>query len=280
MSSFPAPLAALATISAARVVLFVRSVPSVPSVLRLLARAVVRLVVWLVAPPRCAACDAPSPHDAAFCPACAATLLPAPPASPAKPQPPPARVEPLAPVGPPPAQVEPPAPPGPAFTLVACGMYGGALASAVRRLKYGDRPDLAGPLGALLAATADAADLRADLVVPVPLHPRKLRERGYNQSALLAASVARTVRAPLVARGLVRTRDTAPQASLSKRRRRDNIAGAFRVRSPADVHGKRILLMDDVATTGATLRACAESLLAAGAASVTALVVASAPEHG
>jgi ComF family protein len=255
------------------------------AVLAWFAAAMVRLVVRLVAPPRCAACDAPSPHDAAFCPTCAATVVPADRdavAPLASPQPARAkRAVGLTQMDPALAIVDSAFPiVDPALAIVACGMYRGALASAVRRLKYGDRPDLARPLGAMLGATVATSGLRADLVVPVPLHPRKLRERGYNQSALLAGAVARAAGAPLAARGLVRTRDTAPQASLSKHRRRDNIAGAFRARSAKAIHGNRILLVDDVATTGATLRACAEALLTAGAASVTTVVLARAPEHG
>lgn len=276
MTSLLAPLAVLATALRSRLLLRVRAVPAA---LRLLARAVVpprlpgppagaawrawgaflarwalRALLHLLAPPACAACDAPSRGaplgpDATFCAACEATLAPA----------------------------EPPAiHDGPAFDEVASGAYRGALAAAVRRFKYGGRPDLAGPLGARLAAAIHDAGLRADLVVPVPLHPRKLRERGYNQAALLAGAVARAAGARVAARGLRRTRDTTAQASLSRRGRLDNLADAFRVRAPGAIRGKRVLLVDDVATTGATLRACAAALLGAGAASVTAVVLARA----
>ncbi len=302
MTTFLAPLPVLVTAFVARVLLLVRAVPAAVC---LLTRAVLpppdpgrsrpggaratalwvasvitsvatRVALRLVAPPACAACDAPAPGDAAFCAACVATVEPTTEPDPRSPFVDvacgPSAGAPLAHIasGSPGSPLEP----------VACGVYGGALAEAVRRLKYRGRPDLARPLGALLAATVTSTGLRADLVMPVPLHPRKLRERGYNQSALLAGPVARAAGARLEARGLVRKRHTAAQASLSKRDRRDNIAGAFRVRATRAVQGKQILLVDDVATTGATLRACAAALLDAGAASVTAIVIARAPEHG
>jgi ComF family protein len=160
--------------------------------------------------------------------------------------------------------------------LVAFALFGGPLAAALRRLKYEDRPDLAGPLGHLLRRAARDAGLGADLVVPVPLHPVRLAERGYNQAALLGAATARELGAPLAARALVRTRHTAAQARLDRARRQGNVAGAFRARAPEQVRGKRVVLVDDVATTGATLAACAAALRGAGAASVSALVVARA----
>ncbi|MFO0591291.1 MAG: ComF family protein [Polyangiaceae bacterium] len=160
------------------------------------------------------------------------------------------------------------------YRIVAGGSYTGALAIAVKRLKYSARPDLARPLGAWLSERARTANLTADLVIPVPLHPRKLRARGYNQSALLSAHVARSLGARFRPRALVRTRDTAPQASLDREARGDNIAGAFHARQIEAIRGKRVVLVDDVATTGATLRACVQALLDAGVASVTALVLA------
>jgi ComF family protein len=155
--------------------------------------------------------------------------------------------------------------------------YAGALAEAIRRFKYGDRPDLGGPLGALLAA--DAAGLEpVDVVVPVPLHPRRLSERGYNQSTLLARPVARSLRAPLRAGALRRIVDTAAQARLGAAERRGNVMRAFAVPDPATVCGRRVLLVDDVATTGSTLGACATALVSAGSADVRALVLARAEE--
>jgi ComF family protein len=157
---------------------------------------------------------------------------------------------------------------------VAFALYGGPVAVALRRLKYGDRPDLAGPLGHLLRRAARDARLCADLVVPVPLHPARLAERGYNQAALLGAAAASELGAPLAATALRRTRHTPQQARLDRARRLENVARAFQVRDPGRVRGRRVVLVDDVTTTGATLAACAEALRAAGAASVQALVVA------
>jgi ComF family protein len=160
--------------------------------------------------------------------------------------------------------------------IVGAASFGGALATAIRRFKYNERPDLARPLGRMLRIAARDAGLRADLVVPVPLHPRRLAERGYNQAALLAAHVAAELGAPLAARGLTRLRHTEQQAQLTRGDRLSNTAGAFRARAPDRVRGRAVVLVDDVATTGATLEACRAALLLAGAASVTCLVVARA----
>ncbi|XYH96095.1 ComF family protein [Sorangium sp. So ce1128] len=160
--------------------------------------------------------------------------------------------------------------------LVAFAPFAGSLAEGIRRFKYGDRPDLARPLGQLLLCAARDAGVRADLVVPVPLHPRRLAERGYNQAALLAAHVADGLAASFAPRALRRVRSTAQQAQLPRDLRLQNVAGAFRVRAPERVQRRRVALIDDVATTGATLAACRDALLGAGAASVTYLVVAAA----
>jgi ComF family protein len=125
---------------------------------------------------------------------------------------------------------------------------------------------------------ARGAGVAGDVVVPVPLHPARLAERGYNQAALLGAAAAAELGVPLLARGLARTRDTPQQARLDRAARRANVAGAFRAR--ARLRGKRVVLVDDVATTGSTLAACTRALLDAGAASVTALVVARAEHRG
>jgi ComF family protein len=207
------------------------------------------LVVWLgdaLAPPSCAACDGRLNRRSVFCSTCAGAVVPAGPSS-----------------------------------VVAFALFGGPVATALRRLKYDDRPDLAGPLGDLLRRAARDAGLCADVVVPVPLHPARLAERGYNQSALLGAAVARELDAPLEARALVRTRPTAQQARLDQASRRENVAGAFTVRAGgAAIRGRRVVLVDDVATTGATLEACRTALLEGGAASVTALCVARAEARG
>jgi ComF family protein len=120
------------------------------------------------------------------------------------------------------------------------------------------------------------------LIVPVPLHPKRLRWRGFNQSLLLAHALRDTWRQsglpvpPILATGLARIRETQPQMELTGVERRVNVAGAFTVPGHAQhrIRGARVLLVDDVATTGATLRECAAALLAAGAERVDAMAVA------
>jgi ComF family protein len=130
-------------------------------------------------------------------------------------------------------------------------------------------------MGQLMAECLDGAALPVDVVVPVPLHPRRQRLRGYNQSTLLAREVSRRLGLTLASEALVRRRDTPPQAkAVEAGARRRNVAGAFDC--PAGVAaGRRVLLVDDVTTTGATLDACARALLAeGGAAGVWALTFA------
>jgi ComF family protein len=110
--------------------------------------------------------------------------------------------------------------------------------------------------------------LSFDIIIPVPIHKRRLRERGYNQSLLLAKKLSHMTRLPVVEGSLIRTKNTPHQASSdSVEQRRENIRNAFKCSSP-DISGKRILLIDDVCTSGATLNSCATSLKAAGAESV------------
>jgi ComF family protein len=114
-----------------------------------------------------------------------------------------------------------------------------------------------------------------DLVLPVPLHPRRLLWRGYNQSTELARGLGRALQCPVPPDALVRTRNTVPQLSLDMRQRRENIRDAFAA-DPAQVAGRSILLVDDVYTTGATLTECARTLRRAGASGVAVLVLARA----
>ena len=133
---------------------------------------------------------------------------------------------------------------------------------------------MAAPLAALLAERGAAAAASVDAVVPVPLHPARLAERGFNQAEVLAAPCARAWARPLVTGALVRTRPTRPQTELDAAERGANVAGAFAVRRPAALAGLRVLLIDDVLTTGATARAAAPALREVGAAAVGVLVVA------
>ncbi|MBI5879840.1 MAG: ComF family protein [Chloroflexi bacterium] len=164
-------------------------------------------------------------------------------------------------------------PPDVLASLHAVARYADPLRPAIHALKYNGRTVLAEPLGALLAAELATLALPASLIVPVPLHKQRERQRGYNQSALLAAEVGRRCGLPVDRDALVRDRNTEPQVSMhSAAERRANIAGAFRARRA--LPGEKILLIDDVATTGATLANCAIELAAAGAGIVWGLTLA------
>lgn len=155
-------------------------------------------------------------------------------------------------------------------------LYAGPIQELIHRFKYGHKVHLSEPLGLLLAGAL--AQFRAEaapgLVVPVPLHRKRLRQRGFNQSQLIAAVLAKKWRLPLEVGNLRRVRWTEPQTSMDARERRENVIGAFAVRKVKRVEGQRVLLVDDVFTTGSTLRACAEALTEAGAAEVIAVTVA------
>jgi len=168
------------------------------------------------------------------------------------------------------------APPPYAFAR-AVAPYRDGMREAIHALKYGRRPVLATPLGRLLAA-AEPGPVRlrdwADAVVPVPLHPARHAERGFNQAELLAAPCATGWRVPMLARALVRVRPTMPQADLDADARRVNVRNAFQVARPGEVRGRRVLLVDDVLTTGATVGAAARALRAGGAAAIGVLTLA------
>jgi ComF family protein len=143
-------------------------------------------------------------------------------------------------------------------------VYEERAALAVHALKFGERPGLAGALGAAIAAALPPGP-PPDLVLGVPLHAARRRERGYDQAALLADAVAERVGAPPLPGVLVRARATRAQARLDAQARRENLRGAFHVRRPSAIAGRRVLVVDDVVTTGATLEACLDTLAAAGA---------------
>ena len=157
------------------------------------------------------------------------------------------------------------------FDAAYCfGSYEGVLRELIHLYKYGRVKTLARPLGALLAAALPHEE-RFDAVTPVPLHWRRQWQRGFNQSELLARTLARRCGIPLI-HALKRVRPTVAQSGLSNTGRRRNVAAAFRPRRA--VEGKRILLIDDVMTTGSTAAACALALKRAGAARVALLTVA------
>ena len=221
-------------------------------------------VLDLIFPVRCASCDAPG--ESPFCAPCADTLVPLPPGCP------------LCSV---PGEDEAVfrrrrcvhcrarAPP---FACASAPyLHGGALAEAIQRLKYEKREDLARPLGVLFEGCVPP---RADVVVPIPLHRSRLRERGFDQARLLADAAARRFGLP-VASLIVRTRPTGQQVGRDRAARERNLQGAFAV--CGDVGARRICLLDDVLTTGATAAAAAEALLQAGAARVEVRTLARAP---
>jgi ComF family protein len=229
----------------------------------------------LVFPRDCVACGAPLRigDRRALCPACWTTLRP-----PSEPRchrcdapTPPLRPTCLA------CLTDPPA-----FDRVrTLGLYlaherqASPLALAVRALKYHGERGVAACLGRALAERhpppGDA------VVVPVPLHPRRLRERGYNQALVLARALARAAGLAVRARELRRIRPTPSQAGLDARARRANLDGAFRVGPHARIAGRAVVLVDDVLTTGATADACAATLRRAGATTVVVYAVGRTP---
>ncbi len=157
--------------------------------------------------------------------------------------------------------------------------YSEQVEKVIHLLKYRRRPALAGVIGVRMAPLGAELTEWSDtpvVFVPVPLHSVRLRERGYNQSALLARCVAEGIGVSLALRSLVRRRYTRSQAALGREERLRNVEGAFEVTSSAEIAGKHCVLVDDVVTTGATSSVCAEALLRAGAAAVSLLTAARA----
>jgi ComF family protein len=163
------------------------------------------------------------------------------------------------------------------FLASTTGAYGftGAIREAVHTLKYDRRKRIAIPLGDLLSQQYAAHPVEVDAIVAVPLHLERQRTRGFNQAALLAQQLARHTRLPLSTDDLVRVRETVQQAELHREQRRTNLRNAFAWQSAAPPPA-RILLIDDVITTGATVEAAAQALCQAGAEAVHALALARA----
>ncbi len=164
-----------------------------------------------------------------------------------------------------------------AFTAArAAGIYEGALRESVLLLKR--QPYLPQHVESLLTDVVRREPLNlGSRVVPVPLHPKRLKTRGFNQASIIAQTVSKALKLPLDEVSLVRVSTTEKyRAGMDNKGRRDTVAGAFRVTHPRLIAGENILLVDDVFTTGATISACAETLLAAGAENVFVLTVARA----
>jgi len=161
----------------------------------------------------------------------------------------------------------------------SCGRYEGALKDLILLFKYRRLAVLGGGLGrfAFRSVGGDPELWRGiEAVVPVPIHPRRKRGRGFNQAAVFAAELARLEGAPILNGALVKVRNVPPQTSLEAGERERNVRGAYAVRKEAAVRGKILLLADDVYTTGSTIKECSRTLLAAGAKEVRAVTIAQA----
>lgn len=156
-------------------------------------------------------------------------------------------------------------------------VFEGPLRKAVHHFKYQRVRRMAAPLGDLLTHHLCKYPMPADAIVPVPLHPKRLAERGFNQSGELARHISRTHGVPAIA-GLVRKRDTEHQARLNLQERQQNVRDAF-VWSGRKAPPRRVLLLDDVLTTGATVNACAQALRQAGVQEVRVLALARSRPH-
>ena len=155
--------------------------------------------------------------------------------------------------------------------VIPYGLYEGVLAEAINQFKFYGLNRLSRPLGMLLIHL----DIpRADGIVPVPLSIKRLRERGFNQSLLIARVVSKMTGIPLFMDTLVKKKDTLPQIGLSAKERLLNLKNAFTVEE--NIRDRRLLLIDDVMTTGATVRECSKQLIKAGAKEVIVLILARA----
>ena len=235
-------------------------------------RATTHTALDLIYPPGCMACSTPTSTPSGLCPSCWSGMrFIEPPVcdrlgTPFAQDLGPGLLSPEAIVNPPVYQ---------RARAVACFDDGPARA-LVHRLKYGDRPDYARVLGVWMARAAGAVLTEADVIVPIPLHARRLWQRRFNQAALLAQIVAQSAGKPLDLRSFIRAKATLSQVGMTRTERAENIQGAFRIKDTAvgRFQGLRVLLVDDVLTTGSTVNAAARVLLRGGAAQVDVLVFA------
>lgn len=197
------------------------------------------ILIDLVFPPRCARCGR---VDTPWCEVCAADLMAVP--------------------------VQPVTGEQTGFRdVVSSGVHAGILQEAVQALKYHNTGAVADPLGARLATALLSLNWTFDMIIPVPLHPDRLRLRGYNQAQRIAESLATVIQVVCVPQALQRVRHTRTQVGLNRAQRLTNMTDAFLADSGV-VRGKTLLIVDDVRTTGATLTACALAAQQAGATAV------------
>lgn len=239
-----------------------------------LAAGLVQELVLFIYPPTCAGCGQPLHSDQSepFCPDCLRTLD--------------LISEPYCPVCGVPYSTEIPNPHlcGDCLGGIhyfdrarSTGYYRGSLREVLHRFKYGGRSSLARPLAQMLTAPGKHLSQlhKIDCIIPVPLHPKRLRQRGFNQASLLARRLGSALKIPVNYGSLKRYRWTEPQTGLSRRQRAANVKGAFSLKAAERVRGKGILLVDDVLTTGETVNQCVRVLKKdGGAKEVVVLTVA------
>jgi len=151
-------------------------------------------------------------------------------------------------------------------------VYDGVLLDAIHRFKYNGKTSIAKPLGSIMADRLPPNNY--DIIVPVPLHKKRLKHRGFNQSLLLARKISKRHKIPIDYLNLIRERLTEPQIKLKGKERLKNVKGAFAVRDKSVFKNKNVLIIDDVYTTGATINECARVLKKAGVKGVYALTLA------
>lgn len=237
----------------------------------------VRRIVDLALPPRCAACDSPVQAQGQLCAACfGQTHFIGPPycvrcgvpfASADQ-----GGAEALCP----PCQHQPPA----FRTARAALRYDEQARRLILPLKHADRVELAAVLAPMMIRAGGVLLAQADVLVPVPLHRRRLYQRKFNQAAILALAIARLSNRPALPDALIRTKRTTPLEDKTPEERAAEVSGSIAVRPSrgSRIAGRVVLLIDDVMTSGATANACADALLAAGATAVNVLVAARVPD--